>query len=127
MLRVLATVVKGIAIPEMLKINLAFETGCEEMELIKMLLSKRVKVRTPYPATDTVVATAVNPNTWGKLMVSVSDWNSGVERVRSKARVAVVCTTPWEMEMLVKVFGCMLAIVMLQESMAPIVPVLVCV
>lgn len=71
---------------------------------------------------ETVLPTPVSPKPEGKLIVSVSDWKRGVERVRSNIMLAVVCTIPWEMEMLEKMFGWMPPIVTLQLSIAPIVP-----
>jgi hypothetical protein len=86
-----------------------------------------VSVSTPYPAIVTVLPTPESPKAAGKLIVSVSDWKSGVDRVISNIMLTVVCTAPVERLMLEKVLGWTFAIVMLQESTAPIVLEFVCV
>jgi hypothetical protein len=120
-------VVNGMPTDDILKMSLALSTACEEMELISRLLSYRVRVRVPKPATVREVGTEVRVNAGGKRMESVSVWKRGVERARSKRRVADVCTVPLLMLIEEKVVGCMPLIVILHESISPISPLLVCV
>jgi len=59
--------------PAMPKINLAYSTGCEEIELISKLLSNLVRAIVPKPEIDTVFPTALSPNAEGKTMARVSE------------------------------------------------------
>ena len=92
-------------IAEILKMSLGLSTACDEMELMSRLLSNLVRVSVPKPAMVTEVGTAVRVKAAGKKMERVSVWKRGVERVRSKRRVAAVCTVPWLMLMEEKVVG----------------------